>query len=52
VSYPTVKGRLNRISEQLGFVEVDVGPGAEEILAQLERGEITPKDAIKRMRGA
>ena len=50
VSYPTVKARLNRISEQLGFVQVEVGPGTEEILAQLERGEITPKNAVKRLK--
>ncbi len=46
VSYPTVKNRLNRISGQLEFVETDPVPAQFEILAQLQRGEITAAEAI------
>ena len=46
VSYPTVKNRLNHISSQLEFVETDPVPLQAEILAQLQRGEITAVEAI------
>lgn len=49
ISYPTVKNRLNRISSQLELVETDPVPGHSEILAQLQRGEITASDAIGRL---
>ncbi len=54
VSYPTIKNRLNRIGERLPFAEIDRGtapPSIPELLAQLERGEITARDAIAQMRG-
>ena len=50
ISYPTVKGRLNRISQQLDFVKVETIASKDEILAQLERGEITADQAIERFR--
>ena len=49
ISYPTVKNRLNRISSQLDLVETDPVPGQSEILAQLQRGEISATDAIGRL---
>ena len=49
ISYPTVKNRLNRIASQLDLVETDPVPGQSEILAQLQRGEITASDAIGRL---
>jgi hypothetical protein len=54
VSYPTVKNRLNRIGDALPFADVE--PGApmaspRDLLSQLERGEITARDAIARLRG-
>lgn len=49
ISYPTVKARLNKISECLGFVESKMVPKKEDILAKLERGEITVSDALERM---
>ena len=51
VSYPTVKNRLNRIGAQLPFAEVqpEPRPTANEILDELERGEITARDAIARL---
>jgi hypothetical protein len=54
VSYPTIKNRLNRIGAMLPFVEVE--PAAEperlpttDLLAQLERGEITVKDVLTQL---
>ena len=49
ISYPTVKNRLNRIAGQLEFVETDPVPSQTEILAQLQRGEITAAEAIARL---
>lgn len=54
VSYPTVKARLNRIAGQLEFVDTNPAPlGAQTersaILDQLERGEITPAQAIRQL---
>lgn len=47
VSYPTIKNRLNRIGEQMGFVEVHVADTREEIFARLERGEINVAQAVE-----
>src|SRR5580698_2294056 len=47
VSYPTVKSRLKKISEKLGFtlsVETNPAPSRIEILDKLERGEMTAKE--------
>jgi hypothetical protein len=49
VSYPTIKNRLNRIAQQLEFVEIVPTAGKAEIISKLERGEITPKDAIQQL---
>ena len=54
VSYPTVKNRLNRIADQLSMVQVAVlAPAsveAEDVLAMLERGEISADEAAERLR--
>lgn len=54
ISYPTVKNRLNRISAQLSLVEVAVqqppAEPADDVLAMLERGEISADEAAERMR--
>lgn len=50
VSYPTIKGRLNRIAGHLGFIEVRTTPPTEEVLSRLEQGEITVKDAVAILR--
>ncbi len=47
VSYPTIKNRLNRISKQLGFVEVSEQQPREEVLDRLDRGEITVEEALE-----
>jgi hypothetical protein len=52
VSYPTIKNRLNRIAEQLDFVEIAIKsePYRGEILDRLEKGEITVDDAIAQLK--
>ena len=51
VSYPTIKARLNRISARLSFVETDPKPTRAEILARLERGEISADEAVRALEG-
>jgi hypothetical protein len=54
VSYPTIKNRLNRIGERLPFADVTPDRPAkatDDVLSQLERGEISARDAIARLRG-
>jgi len=51
ISYPTVKNRLNRISQMLEFVDIDPPASYTEILEELERGEITFADALEKMGG-
>jgi len=50
VSYPTVRGRFDALLKALGY-EFDEDPAEVrgEILARLERGEIDPKEAAKRL---
>jgi hypothetical protein len=47
VSYPTIKGRLNRIAGQLDFVEIDPSPSRAEVLERLKNGEIDAQEAIR-----
>jgi hypothetical protein len=49
VSYPTIKGRLARISGQLQMVETVPVSQKQEILEALERGEISTQEAIERL---
>jgi hypothetical protein len=53
VSYPTIKNRLNRIVNQLQFVEVGAStrlPDSDDALDLLERGEISADEAAERLR--
>lgn len=47
VSYPTIKARLNRISEGLEFIDTNPTPSQDEILDRLNRGEISADEAIR-----
>ena len=47
VSYPTVKNRLQRISHLLEFVDVTPPASRNEVLDQLDRGDISVEDALK-----
>ena len=53
ISYPTVKNRLDKLAGKLKMVEFSPSPAAEpekeDVLGQLERGEITAEEAIKRL---
>jgi len=49
VSYPTIKARLNRISERLEFVDTNPAPARSDVLERLARGEITAEDAIREL---
>jgi hypothetical protein len=46
VSYPTVKSRLNRIAEQLDFVDTDPAPTRADVVDRLRRGEISAQEAL------
>ena len=50
VSYPTIKGRLNRISKQLNLVEVIVPEEKTSVLDDLECGNISAAEAIERLK--
>ena len=53
VSYPTIKNRLNRIGEQLGpdvTIQTESTPDRSEILARLERGEMTAQQALEALK--
>ena len=49
ISYPTVKNRLDRLAQQLEFVEISPPPVNTEVLQELESGEITAAEAIERL---
>jgi hypothetical protein len=50
ISYPTVKNRLNKIAESFALLSVIAEAEPESVLNQLERGEITPAEAIERLK--
>jgi hypothetical protein len=53
VSYPTIKNRLNRLSQTLGAalgVETEPAPTRGDVLDRLERGEITARQAAEELR--
>lgn len=49
VSYPTIKSRLNRISQGLDFVETDPAPSRADVIDRLRRGEISASDALREL---
>jgi hypothetical protein len=49
ISYPTVKNRLSRIASKFEFVENMPMPVQDDVLAQLEHGEISVNEAIERL---
>jgi len=55
ISYPTVRNRLDGVLEAMGHkVDRDAAPAPDrrtEILAALDRGEITAAEAIKMLKG-
>ena len=54
VSYPTVRGMLDAINTRLGHAAAPTGLSEQqrlEILAQLDRGEITASEAAAKLQG-
>src|SRR5215510_15343068 len=51
VSYPTIKSRLNRITQMLDFVEIDPAPSRADIIDRLRSGEITAAQALSELEG-
>src|SRR5215510_105164 len=51
VSYPTIKSRLNRIAQNLDFVETDPAPSGADIIDRLRSGEITAAQALSELEG-
>ena len=49
VSYPTIKSRLNRISQGLDFVETDPAPSRADVIDRLRRGEINASEALREL---
>lgn len=52
ISYPTVKNRLNRISDALPLIENDPAPPSEDdedLLELVAQGSITAEEAIERL---
>lgn len=48
VSYPTVRGKLDDVLSSLGYTVTKAkSPDNKEVLDSLEKGEITPDEAIK-----
>lgn len=51
VSYPTIKSRLNRITQMLDFVETDPAPSRADVIDRLRRGEISAQQALAELDG-
>jgi len=51
ISYPTVKNRLNSIAGKLEFIEIDPPAPSNEILEELDRGQISVEEAIRKLGG-
>ena len=47
MSYPTVKNRLNRISQALGFLRAQQGTGPSDVLDRLDKGELNVAQALE-----
>lgn len=50
ISYPTVKNRLNKLTEKLDFIEINPPASRNEVLEQLENKEISFEEALKKLK--
>ena len=50
VSYPTVRGRLDRVIHAMGYTTGDVGKRRKGILEALEKKEMSPEEAVKALK--
>jgi len=51
ISYPTVRSRLDAVLAALGYAKSAGRSDSSEVIEMLERGEITPEEAEKMLRG-
>ncbi|MBM3314570.1 DUF2089 domain-containing protein [candidate division WOR-3 bacterium] len=51
ISYPTVRSRLDAVLAALGFGGQAPSADSEQVIQMLERGEVTPEEAEKLLRG-
>ena len=51
ISYPTVRSRLDAVLAALGYGEQVGRTDSSQVIEMLERGEITPEEAEKMLRG-
>jgi len=51
ISYPTVRGKLNDIVAVLGYAEKKSEVDERKVISMLEKGEITPEEALKKIKG-
>jgi len=49
ISYPTVKNRLNKIAKQLELVETVSASKGDDVLTELEQGNIDVGEALRRL---
>jgi hypothetical protein len=50
ISYPTVRSRLDKVIVQLGLADDGERMSRVDILAALERNEMTPEEAVQALR--
>ncbi|MBS4179022.1 DUF2089 domain-containing protein [Lederbergia citrea] len=50
ISYPTVRGKLNDIVAALGYAEKKSETDESKVISMLEKGEITPEEALKMLK--
>ena len=50
VSYPSIKNRLNRISEAFDFIDITPADPSGDILEDLDKGNISFDEAIKALK--
>jgi len=51
LSYPTLRSRLNEIAKTLGYPAEEEKLDKMEVLEKIEKGEITPQEAVKLLKG-
>jgi len=51
ISYPTVRSRLDAVLAALGFAEQVGKVDSAQVIEMLERGEVSPEEAEKLLRG-
>ena len=49
ISYPTVKNRISHIAKQFEFVEIETIASEEKVISELESGDITADEAVRRL---